>query len=138
MYKDDEIKDTQVVTDTQGIDARPVNAELAMIEEKPSAEVISKWKGQYGDVYEISSESEELPLVLYFRKPSRQHLSRFIKSLTNDALRAQQTLVADTLIFPDMDKLQPLFTEKPGLIIPIGTQLQEIVGTNNSFLAKRL
>jgi hypothetical protein len=128
----------EVVGDKAIIEARPVGAALACEEPRPSDEMIAGWKSKYGDVHELKSESEDLPLTLYFRKPSRQHLSRFTKSLMQDSLKALQNLVADTLLYPEMDKLTPLFAEKPGLIVPIGTQLQEIAGTNTNFFQKKL
>lgn len=128
---------TAIAENGEGVDARPINAEVARVDE-PSVQQIAKWKAQYGDVYKIVSDSDDLALTLYFRKPMRQHLSRFTKSLTTDTLKALHNLVQDTLIYPDMDAITPLLTEKPGLIVPIGTQLQEIVGTNNSFLAQKL
>lgn len=127
----------EIVDAAEVVNARSINAEVAAAAE-PSAQQIAKWKAQYGDVYKIESDSDDLTLTLYFRKPMRQHLSRFTKSIATDTLKALHNLVQDTLIYPDMDALTPILAEKPGLIVPIGTQLQEIVGTNNNFLAKKL
>lgn len=127
-----------IVEASEKVEARSINVGIAADAPEPTREQIEKWKAQFGDVYRIASDNDDLLLTLYFRKPTRQHLSRFTKSITTDTLRALHNLVQDTLIYPDMEVLTPLLTEKPGLIVPIGTQLQEIVGTNNNFLAKKL
>lgn len=135
MTKNTEVEIVEAAT---VVNAKAVNKELAAEIPEPTTEQINQWKAQYGEVYKISSDNDDLELTLYFRKPLRQHLSRFTKSVMGDSLKAMHNLVQDTLIYPDMAAIAPLLTEKPGLIVPIGTQLQEIVGTNNSFLAKKL
>lgn len=139
MEKKNEEFKSEVVEGNEGIYARPVNTEVAC-QTAPEPELITKWKAKYGDVYAVTCDDDDLPLTLYFRKPTRQHLSRFTKSIATqgDAVKAMNNFIQDTLIYPEMDTLMPLLTEKPGLVIPIGQQLQEIVGSNKHFLAKRL
>jgi hypothetical protein len=107
---------------------------------KPSAEIIAGWKSRYGDVYELPSDDEETPLTVYCRRPSRQHLTRYMKtvSLKSDIVTAGQNLLKDTMLYPDMEKLNPLFTEKPGLLMTLSSALQDTVGLNVHFLARKL
>ena len=103
----------------------------------PSEEQIEQWKSQFGEVYQLTSEDDEL-LVFYFRKPDRTHLSHFAKKAMGDTLKALHTLIKDTLLYPSHEVVSKLFAEKPGMVIPLGSELQTIVGTNQDFLAKKL
>ncbi|MDR3561907.1 MAG: hypothetical protein P4N59_10800 [Negativicutes bacterium] len=104
---------------------------------KPDQAQIDKWKAQFGEVYEITSDADE-EQVFYFRKPDRGQLSRFAKKVMQDALKAMHTLIFDTLLFPSQEVVNKLFTEKPGMAIPLGSELQTIVGTNQDFTHRKL
>lgn len=107
---------------------------------KPTEEQLENWKSQYGDVYELTGETEDGSQSYYFifRKPGRAALSRFAKQVMSDALKAMQNLVFDCLLYPDQDAVRKLFDEKPGMAISVGSELQKIVGTNQDFFVKRL
>lgn len=107
---------------------------------RPNGEQLEAWKAQYGDVYELTGETEDGSQTYYFifRKPGRAALSRFAKQVMSDALKAMHNLVFDCLLFPDQDEVRKLFEEKPGMAISVGSELQKIVGTNQDFFVKRL
>ncbi|MCM0757346.1 hypothetical protein M7775_02030 [Sporomusa sphaeroides DSM 2875] len=112
----------------------------------PTEKQMEEWKTRYGEVYKLvadveddsNTENEATALVLYMRKPSRQHLSRLAKSLQQDTLKAFQNFITDTLLYPAGDVLEKCFHEKPGLVIPVASKLQEIVGTNQNFTVTKL
>lgn len=112
----------------------------AIVEAGPSEETVEGWHAKYGYVYKVPCDDEETPFTVYCRKPSRQHLSRFMKTANQkgDALQAAQNLFADTLLYPDMDKLKPIFDERPGLILSLAVALQELIGLNVNFTPIRL
>lgn len=107
---------------------------------KPTEEQLEAWKGQHGDVYELTGETEDGSQSYYFafRKPGRAALSRFAKQVMGDALKAMHNLVFDCLLYPDEVEVQRLFNERPGLAISVASELQKIVGTNQDFFVKRL
>ena len=106
-------------------------------------ELKSNWKRQYGEVYEISAENDleqekNEPLIFFFKKPSRPNLSRYIKEAMKNAYKAMYNLTFDCLLYPDRDAVSKLVQEKPGLIIAIGNELQEIIGVNQDFFSRKL
>lgn len=109
---------------------------------KKLQEKINDWKEQYGEIYEIAADVEfeqnSEQMIFIFRKPNRQHLSRYIKTAMKNAYKAMHTLVFDTLLYPDKDKVSKMVEEKPGLIISLGNELQDIIGVNQDFFSKKL
>jgi hypothetical protein len=103
---------------------------------------IEGFKEQYGTVYEIAAdvgfEEEADEMLFVFKKPGRAALSRYIKGAMNDAYRAMYNLVFDCLLYPDRDLLMNMLEDKPGLIVALGNELQELVGVNQNFTSKRL
>ncbi|MCR4442965.1 MAG: hypothetical protein QHH10_12090 [Peptococcaceae bacterium] len=106
-----------------------------------NGEQIQQWKNQYGEVYKIESEPDgvdDKPLVFYFKKPNRQHFSRFIKDSMKDAFKAMNTMVMDLVLYPSSDKVTELFQEKPGLVVAVGSELTKIVGVSQDFLTTKV
>jgi len=105
-------------------------------------EKIEGFKEEYGTVYEIAAdigfEEEAEEMLFVFKKPGRAALSRYIKGAMSDAYRAMYNLVFDCLLYPDKDLLMKMLEDKPGLIIALGNELQELVGVNQNFTSKRL
>ena len=101
----------------------------------PAPEQIAEWKAKYGKVYKLSADDEGL--TLYFRRPSREAFERFAGTL-GKPYKALKTLIFDTLLYPDAEYLNSLFTDEPGLVIAIGNQLQEAVGTSRDFTKSEL
>ncbi len=107
---------------------------------KPAQEQVEAWKAQYGDVYELTGETDDgsQRYQFVFRKPGRAALSRFAREVMGDALKALHNLVFECLLYPDADAVRRLFEEKPGMAIAVGSELQKLVGTNQDFFVKRL
>lgn len=104
-------------------------------------EQIQQWKSQYGEVYKVESELEnadEKPLIFYFKKPKRQHFSRFIKDSMKDAFKGMNTMVMDLVLYPAPDKVTEIFQEKPGLVVAVGSELTKIVGVSQDFLTTKV
>ncbi len=101
-------------------------------------EQVDKWKTEHGEVYVLTSEDEADALAIVVRKPDRNHLSRFAQGAMKDTLKALHNLAVDTVLYPAPAVLNKLFTEKPGLVIPLGGELQNIAGTNANFTARKL
>lgn len=102
-----------------------------------------EWIEQYGEVYEIAAEADledekAKPMVFYFKKPGRTNLSRYIKDAMKNAYKAMYNLTFDCLLYPDRDAVTKLIEEKPGLIVALGNELQEIIGVNQDFFSKKL
>ncbi|MDI3547886.1 MAG: hypothetical protein PWR10_1538 [Halanaerobiales bacterium] len=102
-----------------------------------------KWIEEFGEVYEIAAEADidegnAKPMVFYFKKPGRTNLSRYIKDAMKNAYKAMYNLTFDCLLYPDRDAVTKLIEEKPGLIIALGNELQEIIGVNQDFFSKKL
>jgi hypothetical protein len=53
-------------------------------------------------------------------------------------VQAANTLFADTLLYPDMEKLKPIFDERPGVVISLAASLQELIGLNANFTPIKL
>ncbi|MEW5897743.1 MAG: hypothetical protein AB1652_01030 [Bacillota bacterium] len=105
-----------------------------------SAEQIQEWKKEYGEVYEVRSDSEEetsLP-VLYFRKPNRQDLSRLFKEIMQDIYKALNNLIFACLLYPSAEVVRKAFDDKPGLVLSVGGELQKAVGANRNFFTREL
>lgn len=107
-------------------------------------EMVEQWKSQYGEVYEVKAESAEdaaregIPEAFYFRLPGRPELSRFAKTAMTDALKALHNLVMDCLLYPDRNAVTALLEKKPGLIISLGSKIQQLVGTSLDFTHRKL
>lgn len=107
-------------------------------------EQIDKWKQEHGEVYKITGEiplddnNDPEPQDFYFSKPGRIHLSRFAKEAIIDALKAQNNVVFGCLLHPAPETVQQLVAKKPGLIIPLASELLKVTGLNQDFLAKKL
>ncbi|MDK2903504.1 MAG: hypothetical protein PWQ93_1423 [Clostridiales bacterium] len=103
-------------------------------------ERIEQWKQQYGEVYAVTpdQEDDEKIVTFYFKKPKRQHIAKFAKDIMNDAYKAMYNLISECVIYPDIEAVNSMFEEKPGLVIAIGGELQKIIGTNQNFTTKKL
>lgn len=106
-------------------------------------ELKKQWKNQYDEVYEIAAENDlekedNEPLVFFFKKPGKSNLSRYIKDAMKNAYKAMHNLTFDCLLYPDRDVVSKLIEERPGLIIALGNELQEIIGVNQDFFSKKL
>jgi hypothetical protein len=106
---------------------------------EPDAETIEGWKSKYGDVYKLESDDDEAPLVVYCKKPSRQNISRYMKTIfQKDGVQAAHNFLIDTLIYPEKEKVAAVFNATPGVMISLCQALQETVGMNSHFLATKL
>lgn len=120
------------------------NANTSSLAEKtaktPHDTMLEDWKKQYGDVYKIENEPEdgEEPLKFYFKKPQRQHFSRFIKESMKDAYKAMRTMVDDLALYPSPEVRNKLFEEKPGLVVAVGNELNKIIGVSQDFLTSKV
>ncbi len=101
---------------------------------------VEDWKKQYGDVILIKNEPEddEAQLVFYFKKPQRQHFSRFIKESMKDAYKAMRTMVDDLALYPAPEVRNKLFEEKPGLVVAVGNELNKVIGVSQDFLTSKV
>lgn len=101
---------------------------------------IAEAKSKYGEVYLLTSETDEGNDTYEFlmKKPGRAALGRFAKKAMTDALKALHNLVFDCLVLPSEDEVRKLFEDKPGMAISVGSELQKIVGTNQDFFVKKL
>lgn len=103
-------------------------------------EQIDQWKAQYGEVYKIEIDTDNLEekKVFYFQKPARTNFSRFIKDSMKDAYKAMHTMVNDLALYPSKEKLAKIFQEKPGLVVAVGNELNKIVGVSEDFLTSKV
>lgn len=102
-------------------------------------ELVKQWKQQYGGVFRLVGEDDDdQPMTFYFRKPERADLSRFTKEVMKDMLKALNNLVFGCLLFPSAEVLKRMVGNKPGLVVPLGNELQKIVGSNQDFLSEKL
>jgi hypothetical protein len=104
---------------------------------------IENWKKQYGDVYQITvDDPEECPelagVQIICRQPGRAQLSRLVKDIAGDALKAQNNFFFDCLLYPDAELVKQIVDKKPGLMIALGNELQKLTGTNQNFTTTKL
>lgn len=101
--------------------------------------LLNELKSKYGEVYCLSGEVEDgVTENYYFRKPERKDISRFAQEVSKDILKATNNFVFGCLVHPDPEVLRKKVDERPGIIIPLGAELQKIVGSNVDFLSSRL
>ena len=101
--------------------------------------LLNELKSKYGEVYCLSGEVEDDKTEkYYFRKPERKDLSRFTQELSKDLFKATNNLVFGCLVYPEPEVLRKKADEKPGIILPLGAELQKIVGSGVDFLSSKL
>lgn len=87
-------------------------------------------------VLELTGEDDQ---KLYFKKPGKEDISRFITTATKGkAVQAVKNLVIELAITPTGEELSARFNENPGSMVAINSALQAAVGMNEDFTAKKL
>lgn len=107
----------------------------------PTEEQLKEWKAKHGELIIMETEDQgdddsSIPTFV-FRRPNRAHVSRFVKTGMSDPAKGLRQLIVDTLLFPGEEVLEKLLSEKPGLMVPLGSELQKAVGSNHDFFVKR-
>ena len=65
-------------------------------------------------------------------------MARFVKEMQRDLYSASQNMLSACLVHPSMDALLAVAKEKPGVILSLAGELNELAGTTTSFLSKKL
>ena len=102
---------------------------------KPTAEQLKAWREQYGKVFTLNSEDEinGETLLLVIKKPSRASFERFQDEALKKGAKTLQQFVKENILFPEKEKVNEIFSDKPGLVSVIAEKLQDLMGLNVSF-----
>ena len=90
---------------------------------------IEQWKQQHGEIYLLEGDD----LAVYCKKPGRPVMARFVKEMQRDLYSASQNMLSACLVHPSMDALLAVAKEKPGVILSLAGELNELAGTTTSF-----
>lgn len=103
-------------------------------------EMIRDWKTQYGKVYKLSADEEDVALDVYIKKPTRAAISRFQSGTSGkkSITEAAQRFLFDLLLYPSQDELAKIFEEKPGLPTALVGEIGDIVGLTANFTTTEL
>lgn len=99
-------------------------------------EQIEQWKKEHGEIHEISDADGELKIIV--RKPTRGDMSRFTKEVSKNVFNATNNLVLGCLVYPKQEDLRKLIDEKPGLVLTLGGEIQQLAGASQDFLSRKL
>lgn len=70
----------------------------------------------------------ELPVSLYFRKPTRQDMRRYMSDARRGPEIATANLVRSCLVSPDGAELEAIFEEFPALEMVLVSHLDQLAG----------
>jgi hypothetical protein len=101
-------------------------------------ERVQELKARYGELYELTADLDEGPLVVIVRKPGRAQFARFAKDMTGDAYKASTNLFFDCLVQPEPEVLRARFEASPGLVLPFSAQLMKLAKLDVEVLEKKL
>jgi hypothetical protein len=89
-----------------------------------------------GKVLELTGEDGA---KYYFKEPGRAVIDRYLGSAAKGKITTGlRNLVFDLAVFPDAAELTDRFEQKPGLVVALSNALQNAVGLNEEFAAKKL
>lgn len=100
----------------------------------PTDADIERWKAQHGEVYAFESDE----LTVYCRKPGRAELARFTREMQRDLYRASHNLVISVLLHPSAEIVQQVAQRKPGIILSLAGELNDVAGSTVPFSSRKL
>ena len=110
---------------------------------KKAAESAAEVKAKYGRIYRVTvdvpDEEGALQQKTYiFKKPVAASYDRYLQSVPGGQVRALKTLVRDNLLEEYQDQLTADLEEYPGLLIPLGNKLLDMLGVTGAAAVKKL
>lgn len=105
-----------------------------MSEKLPQEVQQAKEKGD--EVLQLTGEDER---CYFFKKPGRKDMDRYLSMAAKGKVSAAvQNLVAELAIKPTAEELRKEFVDSPGRMVALSNALQQAVGLNEDFTAKKL
>ncbi|WP_206458918.1 DUF6848 family protein [Anaerovorax sp. IOR16] len=99
---------------------------------------VEELKKKYGKVYEVKAEIEPegefetVELIYYFVKPKAPSFNRYIKTVSQNSMKATKTFVIDNIVEEQLADIEDKFEKYPALCIGIGEKLLNMLGLPKS------